>query len=156
MAGQNVVGTREIVRYFAEHNPAQDVQPGQAILSGSGVVHSSPKRSYAFEERRRSTRYTVGLRMEIWPESAERSPDPTFVLTRDISMGGVYFLSEIRRNINSKMNFAVMFLREFTGEGSDLITGIARVVRCDLLRSVPYTPFGIALAIEQTRHLEEG
>jgi hypothetical protein len=94
--------------------------------------------------------------MEIWPQSAGRSPDPTFVLTRDISMRGIYFLSEIRRSINSKVNFAVMFLREFTGEDSDLITGVARVVRCDLLRSVPYTPFGVALKIEQTTHLEEG
>jgi hypothetical protein len=119
-------------------------------------VRSSPKRSYAFEERRGATRYTVGLRMEIWPQSAGRSPDPTFVLTRDISMRGIYFLSEIRRSINSKVNFAVMFLREFTGEDSDLITGVARVVRCDLLRSVPYTPFGVALKIEQTTHLEEG
>ena len=71
-------------------------------------------------------------------------------------MRGIYFLSEVRRRLNSRLNFAVMFLREFTGEDSDLITGVARVVRCDVLPSVPYTPFGIALAIDRTTHLNEG
>jgi hypothetical protein len=118
-------------------------------------MHSNPKRSFTLEERRAATRYVVGLRMELWPQTEHRPPDPIFVITRDISMRGIYFLSEVRRGINFKMNFAVRFLREFTGEDSDLITGVARVVRCDLLRSIPYTPFGVALAIERTTHLQE-
>jgi len=94
--------------------------------------------------------------MEIWPETEPRLPDPTFVSTRDVSLRGVYFFSEAERPVGTKLNFSVLFLREMTGDNVDLISGVARVVSCDLLEADGGRRFGVALAIEETTHLHEG
>ncbi len=109
---------------------------------------------YSGPERRGASRYAVSLRMEIWPEDRERPPEPKFVNTRDVSLRGIYYLCETERPIGSKMNFSLIFLREFCGEDADLIRGIGRVVRCDSLASRDEGPrFGVAVAIEKTTHL---
>lgn len=90
--------------------------------------------------------------MEVWPESKERLPDPTFVRTRDMSLRGIYFLSDVKHERGARLNFSVIFLREFTREDTDLISGVARIVRCELLSTREPPRFGVALAIEKTVH----
>ena len=104
-------------------------------------------------ERRAATRYRVGLRIEIWPESHRRSANPAFVRTRDMSTQGIYFLSETEREVDLRFNFAVIFLRELTGEAAELIKGVGRVIRCERLETEPYPSYGVALAIERTARL---
>jgi c-di-GMP-binding flagellar brake protein YcgR len=106
-----------------------------------------------FRERRASTRFRVTLRMEIWPENEPRKSETVFVSTRDISLRGIYFHSEVAHAVGSKLNFSVVFLREFSGKETDLIAGTARIVRCERVSDVDISGFGVALAIERTAHL---
>jgi hypothetical protein len=111
-----------------------------------------PLKQSRIPERRRARRYPVSMRMEIWPEAESRRPDPVFVGTRDISMRGIYYLSEVERAVGEVINFCVILLPELTGKPADLLAGIARVVRCEpQADGVP--PYGIAIAIERTTHL---
>jgi hypothetical protein len=116
-------------------------------------VTTDPNHPFGSRERRRGIRYAVAMRMEIWPESQERLAEPNFVSTRDVSLRGVYFFTDEERIIGSKLNFSILFLREFIGEEADLINGVARIVRCDLLRDREAPRFGIAMTIEKTTYL---
>lgn len=107
-------------------------------------------------ERRAANRYTVSMRMEIWPESAERGTGSKIVNTRDVSMNGVYFFSEDERAVGAKLNFSVLFLHQLTRQEGDLICGLARVVRCEPVVSAEAAPFGVAMQVEQTSYRYEG
>lgn len=104
-------------------------------------------------ERRKARRYAISMRMELWTESEKRRATPVFVRTRDVSLRGIYYFSSIEREVGSLLSFSVIFLKEFSGEDSDLIAGFARVVRCEAHPSNAKAAFGIALAIEKTSHM---
>ena len=107
-------------------------------------------------ERRCANRYAVAMRMEIWPECEKRGAETEFARTRDISMHGVFFISEIEYAVGTKLNFSVLFLHQPTGSEEDLISGLGRIVRCEPLVAVQELHFGIAIEIEKTTHIYEG
>lgn len=94
--------------------------------------------------------------MQIWPELEERGGTVKVVKTRDVSMCGIYFISEAQRDIGSRCNFSVMFIRKESGEQRNLMSGVARIVRCEPLPSGEAERFGVAMAIEETTNLQEG
>lgn len=94
--------------------------------------------------------------MQIWPELEERGTAAKLVKTRDVSMCGIYFISEAERNVGTRFNFSVMFVRKVSGEQRDLMSGIARIVRCEILSRGQAEGFGVAMAIEKTTYLQEG
>jgi hypothetical protein len=119
-------------------------------------VESSRDQSINFPERRGATRYDVDLRIETWAESDNRQANSILDRTRNVSLAGIYFITDVKREIGIMLNFCVVFFREFSGDDTDLITGLARVVRCEHLPGDDTPPFGLALSIEQTTHLDEG
>lgn len=107
-------------------------------------------------ERRCANRYAVAMRMEIWPECEKRGAGTEFARTRDISMHGVFFVSEIEHMIGTKVNFSVVFVRQPSGSEEDLIAGLGRIVRCEPLVAFQGLHFGIAIEIEKATHIYEG
>jgi hypothetical protein len=107
-------------------------------------------------ERRWAKRYDVSLQMQIWPELEERGRAAKVVETRDVSMCGIYFACEAERDIGTRFNFSIMFVRKASGEQCDLMSGVARIVRCEPLASREAPEFGVAMAIEKTTYLREG
>ncbi|HKQ85866.1 MAG TPA: PilZ domain-containing protein [Candidatus Acidoferrales bacterium] len=107
-------------------------------------------------ERRSANRYAVVMRMEIWPEFDERGPGTTFVNTRDVSIQGVYFVSDIEHHVGARLNFSVLFVHKPSGREGDLISGLGRIVRCEPLVSIKEPHFGVAMEIEKTTHLHTG
>lgn len=94
--------------------------------------------------------------MQIWPELEERDGTAKIVRTRDVSMCGIYFIGEGQPDIGSRFNFSVMFIRKASAEQRDLMSGVARIVRCEPLSSSQTERFGVAMAIEKTTYLQEG
>lgn len=94
--------------------------------------------------------------MQIWPELEERDGTTKIVKTRDVSMCGIYFISDDEPDIGSRFNFSVMFIRKASGEQRDLMSGVARIVRCEQLPSSNAERFGVGVAIEKTTYLQEG
>lgn len=107
-------------------------------------------------ERRWARRYDVSLQMQIWPESEQRDTAAKVVNTRDISMCGIYFVSEAESDVGARFNFSVMFLRKASGARRDLMSGVARIVRCEPLATGEEPEFGVAMAIEKTTYLQDG
>ncbi|MGH9574884.1 MAG: PilZ domain-containing protein [Candidatus Acidiferrales bacterium] len=119
-------------------------------------METSQKQRSEPGERRSANRYAVAMRMELWPECEKRGSGTEFARTRDISMHGVFFVSQTEHTVGTKLNFSVLFLHQPTCSEEDLISGLGRIVRCEPLVAVQELHFGIAIAIEKTMHIYEG
>ncbi len=119
-------------------------------------METSEKQPSEPGERRSANRYAVAMRMEIGPETEKRGAETEFARTRNISMRGVYFVSDIEHTIGAKLNFSVLFVHPPSGSEEDLISGLGRIVRCEPLVAIHKLHFGVAMEIEKTTHLYEG
>src|SRR5271156_2948266 len=100
------------------------------------------------EERRSARRYKLSLRVEIWPESASKGPQPTFLSTIDISGLGFYFESKQDFPVGSKFNFSIVFPQEITGHAPEFVNGLARTVRAE---RTSQDRLGVGIFIERYR-----
>ena len=93
----------------------------------------------------------VPLRVEVWLHGQERADLPKLAI-RDFSRRGFYFFSELKRDVASEFNFAVLFRKEPSEHELDLVRGTAQIVRCEDLGSTRPDHFGIAAKIEETSY----
>jgi hypothetical protein len=87
-------------------------------------------------DRRTATRYAVSLRVEVWRELDSRRVHPLFLPTRDISVRGFYLFEEahdLQVDVGTGLNFVMVFPRELTGGFAELMHGLARCVRIEVL-----------------------
>jgi len=71
---------------------------------------------------------------------------------RDFSRRGFYFYSELKRDLASNVDFAVLFRKIPSEREIDLVRGTAQIVRCEDLGSTRSDHFGIAAKIEETTY----
>src|SRR5215472_8409472 len=93
----------------------------------SRETRDCPMSGTLFFERRAARRFTVPLRLEVWSHDQVR-PDVPRLEIRDFSRRGFYFYSELKRDLASNVDFAVLFRKIPSEREIDLVRGTAQIV----------------------------
>jgi hypothetical protein len=102
-------------------------------------------------DRRAATRFAVSLRVEVWRELDSRRVSRLFLTTRDISVRGFYLFEEARDiqvEVGNGLNFVMLFPRQLTEGFAELMHGLARCVRIEVLKE---NRRGLGMLIEHSR-----
>jgi hypothetical protein len=106
-------------------------------------------------DKRKTPRFPSPKHLELLLQDQTGGP-PRIMRMRDVSLRGFYFFSQVRHGVGSMVRFSIPFEFPATKTKTDLLAGVAKVVRCDeldpKLDPVSGERFGVAAKIEETTH----
>jgi hypothetical protein len=106
------------------------------------------------KDSRKAPRFLAPKHLGILLQDPAGGP-PQVTRMRDISLRGFYFFSNVRHGIGSTVRFSIPFEFTATKSKTDLLAGVAKIVRCDELDPSTGEAFGVAARIEETTHRYE-
>ena len=113
-----------------------------------------PKRTDP-SDKRKAPRFRSPKHLELLLQD-QAGGAPRSLRMRDVSLRGFYFFSQVRHGIGSMVRFTIPFEFPATKTKTDLLSGVAKIVRCDELDPnldpVSSDRFGVAAKIEETTH----